>query len=126
MKGILIIGHGSKLDHNKNVMRLQADRLREKGHGKVYIGFNEISAPLIEEALTEMLDDGVTDVYAMPLFIASGVHITEDIRGKLNLPEGSDDAEVEIDGRKVRVRYGRPVGDDPRIADILDEQIAAM
>jgi sirohydrochlorin ferrochelatase len=126
MKGILIIGHGSKLDHNKNVMLLQAERLRRKGHENVHIGFNEISAPSIEEALAGMLDDGVTEVYAMPLFIASGVHITEDIRGKLNLPEGEDDAEVNIGGRKVRMKYGRAVGDDPRIADILDEQIAAM
>jgi len=126
MKGILIIGHGSKLDHNKNVMLLQAERLRRKGHENVHIGFNEISAPSIEEALAGMLDDGVTEVYAMPLFIASWVHITEDIRGKLNLPEGEDDAEVNIGGRKVRMKYGRAVGDDPRIADILDEQIAAM
>lgn len=126
MKGIIIIGHGSKLDHNKDIMLLQADRLRKKGYKNVYVGFNEMSEPSIEETLKTMVDDGVTTIYAMPLFIASGIHITEDISKKLNLPEGSHDAKVELYGKKVHVKYGEAVGGDPRIADILDEQIKSM
>lgn len=126
MKGIIIIGHGSKLDHNKDIMLLQAERLRKKGYKNVYVGFNEMSEPSIEETLKTMVDDGVTTIYAMPLFIASGIHITEDISKKLNLPEGSRDAKVELYGKKVHVKYGEAVGGDPRIADILDEQIKSM
>lgn len=126
MKGILIIGHGSKLEHNKNIMKIQADRLREKGYKNVYIGFNEISEPSIEEALETMIGDGVNTIYAMPLFIASGVHLTEDISGKLNLPADCHDAKVELFGKKVHVKYGKAVGDDPRIADILEDQIKKM
>ncbi len=126
MKGIIIMGHGSKLDYNKDVMNIQADRLREKGYKNVYVGFNEMSEPSIEDALKTMVNDGVDTIFAMPLFIASGVHMTEDIRKKLNMPKGSRDAHVELYGKKVHVKYGEAVGGDPRIADILDEQIRQM
>lgn len=120
------MGHGSKLDYNKNIMELQADRLRKKGYKNVYIGFNEMSEPSIEDALETMVNDGIDTIYAMPLFIASGVHTTEDIREKLHLPKGSTDSMVELHGKKIHMKYGKAVGDDARIADILDERIKSL
>jgi len=124
--GILIIGHGSKLNFNKDIMELHAQRLREKGFEDVYIGFNEISSPLIEEVLETMASDGVDTIYALPLFIASGIHLTEDIPGKLGVPEGGSVGSVVVNGKKMAVKYATAIGEDPRITEILLDKIIGL
>jgi sirohydrochlorin cobaltochelatase len=125
-EGVLIIGHGSKLNFNKDVMELHAQRLREKGFRHVYIGFNEISSPLIEEALERMSSDGIDVVYALPLFIASGVHLTEDIPAKLGIQKNGSKGSVNVGGRSMTVKYATAIGDDPRITEILAEKIIRL
>jgi len=125
-EGIMIIGHGSKLVFNKDIMNTQADRLREMGFENVYIGFNETSYPTIEDSLQKMADDGMDTIYAMPLFIASCIHLTKAVPGKLRIPENSDGGIIEMNGSKITVRYGTPIGNDPYIAEILAKKIRAM
>ena len=125
-EGVLIIGHGSKLNFNKEIMELHAQRLREMGFKDVRIGFNETSAPLIEETLEKMVKDGVDVIFALPLFIASGVHLTEDIPEKLGIPKNSSGGTVKINGKTVTIKYATPIGDDPRITEILAEKISKL
>lgn len=125
-EGIMIIGHGSKLSFNKHIMELHAGRLREKGFENIYIGFNETSFPSIEYTLEKMAADGIDMIYAVPLFIASGIHLTRDVPGKLRIPESSSGGTVDVNGRKVTVKYASPIGDDPRITDILEEKISGL
>jgi len=125
-EAILLIGHGSKLDYNKQVLELQAENLRRQGHEDVFIGYNEKTMPLVGDKLAEMMEQGYDTVYAMPVFIASGVHITRDIPRKLGIPEGSDGGTVEMNGHKALVKYGEPLGNDPRIAEILMERIETL
>ncbi|MDR0778957.1 MAG: sirohydrochlorin nickelochelatase [Methanomassiliicoccaceae archaeon] len=122
-EGVLIIGHGSKLNYNKDIMELHAKRLRERGFENVYIGFNETSSPLIEETLERMAEDGIDKIYALPLFIASGVHLTEDIPPKLGIPKNSFIGTANINGRKIEVKYATAIGDDPYITEILVNKI---
>jgi sirohydrochlorin cobaltochelatase len=124
-EGVLIIGHGSKLNFNKEIMELHAKRLREKGFEHVYIGFNETSSPLIEETLEVMAKDGIDRIYALPLFIASGVHLTEDIPAKLGIEEGNSGT-VTINGKKMDVKYATAIGDDPYITEILIKKIVDL
>lgn len=125
-EAILLVGHGSKMDHNRKVLELQAQNLKDRGYEDVHIGYNEKTAPSVGDKLAELAESGYETVYAIPVFIASGVHITRDIPRKLGIPEGSDGGTVEIAGRKIDVRYGRPLGDDPRITDILIDRIASI
>jgi sirohydrochlorin cobaltochelatase len=125
-KGIMIIGHGSRYNYNKWVMEEQKRRLEEKGFENVYIGFNETTYPLVNDVLEMMASDGVDEVFAVPFFIASGLHITRDIPEKLGIPSGSNDAVVELNGRKIRILYGEPFGNDPTLADILSERIEEL
>jgi sirohydrochlorin cobaltochelatase len=122
-EGVMIIGHGSKLSFNKDIMELHADRLREKGFDNVYIGFNETSFPSIEHTLERMVEDGIDMIYAVPLFIASGVHLTRDVPGKLRIPANSSGGTVDINGRRITVKYAAPIGKDHRITEILAEKI---
>lgn len=123
MKGILIVGHGSRYDYNKNVMELQAKRLKEKGFENIYIGFNEASKPSIEDAMILMARDGISDVTIIPFFIASGLHMTRDIPPKIGLAPGVREGTVSIDGRSMNVYFDRPFGNDPLLAEILRDNI---
>ncbi|AIZ56586.1 sirohydrochlorin cobaltochelatase [Candidatus Methanoplasma termitum] len=125
-EGIIIIGHGSKLNFNKEIMELHAKRMREKGFKNVYIGFNEISLPSIEETLERMAADGVDTITALPLFIASGIHLTKDIPEKIGVPENGTRGSVKINGRMMKVKYATPIGDDPKITEILIEKVNSM
>jgi len=125
-KGIMIIGHGSRFNYNKWIMEEQKRRLEERGFKNIYIGFNETTYPLVNDVLEEMASDGVDEVVAVPFFIASGLHITRDIPNKLGIPPGSNGAAVEVNGRKVNIRYEPPFGKDPTLAVILSEKIKEL
>jgi len=125
-EGIIIIGHGSKLNFNKDIMELHAKRMREKGFKNVYIGFNEISLPSIEETLEKMAADGIDVVIALPLFIASGIHLTKDIPEKIGVPENGTSGSVVINGRSMKVKYATPIGDDPKVTEILIDKVNKM
>ncbi|MDR1690840.1 MAG: sirohydrochlorin cobaltochelatase [Candidatus Methanoplasma sp.] len=125
-KGIMIIGHGSRYEYNKNTLELQADRLTAAGFENVYIGFNETSHPFIEETLTKMVDDGIEEITAIPFFIASGLHITRDIPPKLRLKADEKDATVDVDGKKIIMHFGTPFGEDPLLAELLHENIQGL
>lgn len=125
-KGIMIVGHGSRYGYNKKVMELQADRLAAMGFDNVYIGFNETSHPFIEESLVKMAEDGIDEIVAVPFFIASGLHITRDIPPKLRLTGDSMDAAIDVNGRKIKMHFGTPFGDDPLLARILHERVQEL
>jgi sirohydrochlorin cobaltochelatase len=125
-EGVLIIGHGSRLNSNKDIVELNAQRLRDMGFKNVYTGFNEMSEPAIEETLEKMAKDGIDTIYALPLFISSGVHLTEDIPEKMGIPINTCGGTAVIAGKKVFIKYATSIGDDPRIADILADRIKGM
>lgn len=125
-RAILIAGHGSRMMFNKTTIEMQADALRRMGHEHVYIGFNESSQPSIENAMQAMADDGIEEVVVLPFFIASGLHMTRDIPPKLGLAAGETSAEVEVGGRRMRVHFEKPLGEDPNLTDILHDRIAEL
>jgi len=120
--GIMIIGHGSKLPYNSEVMNFHADRLREMGY-KTYIGFNEMNHPDIDETMQKMLDDGMKQIIVLPLFIAAGKHLIEDVPPRLHLSTMETRGVYHYDGRDVIISYALPIGSDPRLSDILAEKI---
>ncbi len=123
---IIVMGHGSKLDYNKSVMYLNADRLRAMGYEDVYVGFNEINEPMIEDVIPRMIDDGAEEIIAVPLFISLGKHLTMDVPAKLGIQNFSDGGVVNRNGRDVEVKYSVPVGADPRLCDVLVEKLRRL
>jgi sirohydrochlorin cobalto/nickelchelatase len=117
--GILAIGHGSKLPYNKEVVTQIADYIARK-HSDVVVraGFMENSEPTLEEAIEGFSGTGVTKVAAVPVFLASGVHITKDIPKILSLDENGCGT-MEIDGKAIPVCYAKPLGADELIAELV-------
>ncbi|MDO5861451.1 MAG: CbiX/SirB N-terminal domain-containing protein [Thermoplasmata archaeon] len=123
---VIVMGHGSRLPYNKDVVILNAKRLEERGYGKVYIGFNEFDEPKIEDVIPQMMDDGAEEVIALPLFISLGKHLTMDVPAKLGIEDFSDGGIVHRDGRDVEVKYAIPIGADPRLCDVLVEKLRRL
>ncbi|MDI9394519.1 MAG: sirohydrochlorin nickelochelatase [Euryarchaeota archaeon] len=117
--GILAIGHGSKLPYNKEVVTQIANFIAQK-HTDIVVraGFMENSEPTLEEAIAGFSGTGVTKIAAVPVFLASGVHITKDIPKILNLDKDGCGT-LNVDGKDVPICYAKPLGADELIADLV-------
>ena len=122
--GILAIGHGSKLPYNDQAVTEMANMIAEKHPEYVIrVGFVEHSEPKVREALMSFEGTGVTKIVATPVFMASGVHLTEDIPEFLELDPETNEGEVELDGKKVKIVYAKPLGSDRLIADLIFKRV---
>lgn len=121
--GILAIGHGSKLPYNKEVVTKIADYIAGK-HADVVVraGFMENSEPTLDEAIAGFSGTGVTKVAAVPVFLASGIHITKDIPRILGLDENGCGS-LTVDGEEVPLCYAKPLGADELIADLVYKRV---
>ena len=121
--GILAIGHGSKLPYNKEVVTQIAEYIAQK-HTDVVVraGFMENSAPTLKEAISGFAGTGVTKIAAVPVFLASGVHITKDIPEILNLDENGC-GNLIVDGVNVPIFYAKPLGSDELIAELVFKRV---
>ncbi len=117
--GLIIIGHGSKLPHNRENLEKLADILRRRSQFKtVEIAFMVRNTPTIPEAIELIAERGVKKIVLVPAFLAQGVHTTQEI------PEliGLKDKESQLTAKGIQLIYGEPLGSDERIADIIAEK----
>lgn len=122
--GLLIIGHGSRLPYNTQVVTEIANMVSKKHPEYVIkVGFVEHSEPKVEEALISFKGTGVAKIAATPIFMASGVHLTEDIPEFLKLDPKTNEGEVQLDGQKVKIFYAKPLGSDKLIADLIFKRV---
>lgn len=117
--GLVLIGHGSKLPHNRENLEKIADMLRKRASFKIVdVAFMVRNTPTIPEAIDAMAKKGVTRIILIPAFLAPGVHTTQEI------PEliGMKDEELQLSEKGIKIIYGEPLGPDERIADIIEEK----
>lgn len=117
--GILALGHGSKLPYNKDVVTGVAELIGKK-HKDVVVrtGFMNMNKPTMKEGLEAFNGTGVTTIVAVPIFLAHGVHTTEDIPHILGISRESRKSRIKIDGRDVTLVYSEPLGSDELIAEL--------
>jgi sirohydrochlorin ferrochelatase len=91
LKGIVLIGHGSKLPYYIEVIELHKSRIEKlRIFDEVKIAYASIE-PRVEEVVRGMKSDVV---YLVPLFVSHGVHI-QDIPRTLGLNDKG-----EFDGKR--------------------------
>jgi sirohydrochlorin ferrochelatase len=118
---VVLIGHGSKLPYNEEVLVGLRDRMATQGIFKeVKVAFMQLNSPSIEEVLRTLAKEGKRDIVALPVFLADGAHTTEDIPEKLKIAFEGEWAEL---GRDVKLTYAKPIGVDERIVDILLDRV---
>ena len=124
--GILVLGHGTRdpTSENSRVVAMNAERVSRAGYGRVAYAFNEFNGPSIADAMAELVGKGAERIVVVPLFIADGVHLGEEIPDQLGIPHYSGGGTTEVGGWSVDIVYTRPAGADPRLLEIIDSEIA--
>lgn len=79
MKGIIIIGHGSRNKEAQNQFMEVVEKVREKSGKLVEGAFMELAKPGFFESVEKLVSQGITNIAVYPLFLFSGIHIKEDI-----------------------------------------------
>ncbi len=119
-KGLLLIGHGSRLPHNKELIEETARQMATMSDFSIRCAFMEMSTPTIPQALAQFSREDLDLLVAVPLFLAKGVHILEDIPLQLHLENGSSRGTMTLaNGRSIPVVYAEPIGKDPLLAKLM-------
>ena len=117
--GLILIGHGSKLPHNRENLEKLADILRKRSKFKIVeIAFMIRNTPTITEAIDMLAKKGVSKIVLIPAFLAPGVHTTQEIPELIGVKE----KEPQLKAHGIELVYGEPLGSDERIAEILEEK----
>jgi precorrin-8X/cobalt-precorrin-8 methylmutase len=117
--GLVLIGHGSKLPHNRENLERLAEIMRERSSFKdVEISFMVRNTPTIADAIDAIALKGVNKIVLVPAFLAAGIHTTQEI------PEiiGIKDKQSQLSAKGIKLFYGEPIGADECIAVILEEK----
>ena len=119
--GVLVLGHGSRDPTlmNRAVVERNAQRLEARGYLHTAFAFNEFCTPTIRESIDGLVSEGVKDLVCVPLFIAMGLHLGDEIPEQIGIPPYSDGGEITVGGKTIKVRYTRPLEDDDRLAKLV-------
>lgn len=113
--GLLIVGHGSSMPYNKELIESIATMMSNKMPNAVTrIGFMNINKPSIKDGIDSFKGTGVKKIVVFPLFLARGVHTTEDVPGLIGLKEG----QKRINYDDFDIVYADPLGADDLIAEL--------
>ena len=144
--GILIVGHGSKLPYNKEVVSEIAEKLDKKIDNVVERGFMELVLPNIPQQVDKLKEQGMERIIVVPAFLAHGVHTKVDIPTILRLPhehiglahshthhhhhhhhhhgeDGEREAKSDLIDFDGEVIYLEPFEDDDKVVDVVENRI---
>jgi sirohydrochlorin cobalto/nickelchelatase len=119
-KGLLLVGHGSKLPYNKELVETTGQLIADR-HPEYIVkcAFMNMNTPSIEDSLSEFKKESIGALVIVPLFLAKGVHILKDIPGLIGLPEGAQKGTFTLNGKTIPLVYADPIGTDPLLADLM-------
>lgn len=116
MKAILILAHGSREKNTEKTLEWIVEGVRKKSHidliSEAYLQFSEKN---IEAGIRELMDKGAKEITIIPYFLFEGVHIREDIPSEIKA--------LKQKYPEVAIHFGRILGSDERLIDILADRI---
>ena len=122
---LLIVAHGTDLNDKSAVAaKREVQKIRGLGHYASVLNVYMEEEPRVSDwpRLTN-----TPNVIAVPFFISDGLHSYEDIPVLLGIDQQSKQFSTNphhLHGRSLY--YGSAIGTEPRIADIILEQVAAF
>ncbi len=112
---MLVMVHGSPRPVANTDMFEVVDVVRERGvYPIVEVGFMECNEPSIPQAIDRCIEQGAQRVIAVPYFLHTGMHVTDD------LPNLLDEAQAQYP--EVQFLMGDYLGHDPLLADVILER----
>ncbi len=116
MEAVIYIGHGSRnATANNEFVHFIKEVMTEVSEPIQAYGFLELEKPSIKEAVEECILKGATEIKVIPVLLLSGIHVTVDIPNELKA--------LEEEYPFLTVIYGRPLGVDDLMVDILLKRI---
>ncbi len=119
-QGIMICGHGSRdkdaVLQFANLADLISNRLAPV---KVAYGYLEFARPIIRQGLDDLVQQGVTDILAVPAMLFAAGHAKNDIPSVLNQYAANKKADIKI-------RYGRELGIDNKMIRAAAHRIKSI
>src|SRR5512135_745033 len=110
-KVMLLVGHGSTMPYNKELVEKTASLIQSQNTDFIVkTGFMNLNTPTIRESLNDFRHEPIDALVVVPLFLAKGVHIEKDIPGEIGLPEGTKKGWFTLNGRSVPLVYADPIG----------------
>jgi sirohydrochlorin cobalto/nickelchelatase len=117
---MLLVGHGSKLPYNKELVETTGRLIAEQYPDfLVKCAFMNMNSPSIEDSLAEFRKEKIDVLVVVPLFLAKGVHILKDIPELIGLPEGKTRGTFVQNGNSIPLIYADPIGSDPLLAELM-------
>ena len=123
---MLLVGHGSKLPYNQELVEKTASIIKEKNSDYIVkCGFMNLNTPSIKDSLEAFRTEPIDVLVVVPLFLAKGVHIEKDIPGEIGIPEGTKKGTFTLNGKSIPLVYADPIGSDPLLADLMVKNATA-
>ena len=118
----MVCGHGSRDPGAVAEFEKLAVAIRDRADGTpVEYGFLEFATPIIRDGLGNLVDQGVTDILAVPGMLFAAGHAKNDIPSVLNTWSAGQDG--------IDIRYGRELAIDLKMlkaaGDRIDEALDA-
>ena len=127
LTGLLLVGHGSRLEYNKQLITTTAELMKqERPDYLIKSCFLEYSSPTVPEGLDSMRCESISRLVVVPLFLAKGIHVLRDIPRLLGLDTGKKQGSFALlDGTEIPLVYAEPIGIDPLLASLMLKNAAA-
>jgi sirohydrochlorin cobaltochelatase len=109
-KGIVLLGHGSRDSLWRRPIEQVADRLIRQGLA-VRCAYLELEPPDLGAAVAQLVLGGAQNVVIVPMFLGAGKHARDDLPRWIKTLEQAHPT--------VAFELQRPVGEDPRVLDLL-------
>lgn len=122
--GLLILGHGSSLPYNRELVESLARMVGKTHPGPVRTAYLNMNQPTIPEGLLSFAGTNVSKIVALPLFLAHGVHTRQDIPQEMGIDPQKRRGILKIGGKDVEVICAEPLGVDECIAALAYKRAA--
>ena len=111
-KAVILLGHGSRDPLWRRPIEAVAQRLMEQHPAlAVRCAYMELQPPDARAAAAELASGGALQVTVVPMFLGTGKHARDDLPLLLESLRQAHPA--------VRFELQPPVGEDPRVLDLL-------
>jgi sirohydrochlorin cobaltochelatase len=109
---LVIFAHGSQDSRWRLPFEeLTASLTERHGADKVRLAYMEFIHPTLADIVREAVRDGKLRLRVLPLFLAAGAHVAEDIPRQI--------ADAQGDFPEVKIELLKPIGQHPRVKELF-------
>jgi sirohydrochlorin cobaltochelatase len=117
VRGIVLFAHGARdPEWAAPFQQVRARLSGSRPECKVELAFLEFMEPTLDEAIARLVEQGALAITVVPLFMAQGGHLKND------LPRILDD--IRTGFARVPIALEKPIGEVPEVLDAIAAWIA--